>query len=148
MKAITRLVGIVALLCILVGCAVINAPNLPSFLAGESLPRIEVINTQTGQHGLATSDLDNLNELLDDLHLGDLTTAARVAAVAPTSSAYTIIAYEQAGVAWTVQVLDAPQSSRVYLSDALHPANSGIYPLKQAISGDDLAQFMRNYPAS
>jgi hypothetical protein len=111
MKIIIRLVGIVALLGALAGCSLFTAPNLPSFLASDSLTRIVVINNQTGQKGQASRNLDNLNELLNELHLGDLTTDARVAAPAPTSSVYTIIASDQAGVAWTVQVLDAPKAA-------------------------------------
>jgi hypothetical protein len=148
MKLIIRLVGIVVALVALVGCSGSNASHLPSFLASDSLTRIEVINDQTGQKGQASRDLDNLNELLNTLHLGDLTTDAREKAPEPTSSAYTIIASNQAGVVWTVRVLGSPESSRVYISDAVHSANSGIYQLKQSIRSDDLAQFIRKYPAS
>src|SRR5579883_1298476 len=133
MKGIIRLVGIVSALVTLVGCAGSNASNLPSFLTSDNLTRIEVINDQTKHKGQASRDLDNMNELLNMLHLGDLTTDAREKAPEPTSSVYTIVAYDQAGITWTVQVLSVPESSRIYMSDAVHPANSGIYPLKQAI---------------
>ena len=148
MNIIARLVGITAVLFALVGCSGINAPNIPSFLASDNLTRIEVINDTTGQKGLASKELDNLNELLNTLHLGDITADSRADAPEPTASVYTIVASDQAGVVWTVRVLNAPESNRVYISDAIHPANSGIYPLKQSIKSDDLAQFIHKYPAS
>src|SRR5438477_9881836 len=123
MKLIVHLAGVIVALVALAGCLGNNASNLPSFLTSDSLTRIEVINNQTGQKGQAARDLDNIDELLNMLHLGDLTTDAREKAPEPTSSGYTIIASNQGGVVWTIRVLGTPNSSRVYIRDAIHAAN-------------------------
>lgn len=148
MKLIVLLAGVMAALVALVGCLGSNGSNVPSFLTSDNLTRIEVINNQTGQKGQASKDLDNMNELLNMLHLGDLTTDARKGGPEPTASVYTIIASNQGGVVWTVQVPDTPESARVYIRDAMHSANSGFYQLQQPITSDDLTQFMHKYPAS
>jgi hypothetical protein len=136
--------GIVALAVLLVGC---GGGYVPSFLPGDNLSQIEVINNQTGQKGLATKAADNVYTLLYTLHLGDITADSRQDAPEPTNAVYTIIVHDATQVVWRVQVPDAPQSSRVYLNDAVHPANNGIYPLKQPIVIADLDQFVRSFPA-
>lgn len=98
-----------------------------TLLNNDSLTRIEVINNQTGQKGLASRDLDTMNELLNMLHLDDLTTRTHEKAPKPTSSAYTIVAYHQGQIVWTVRVLGIPTSLRVYIRGAIHKENSGFY---------------------
>jgi len=132
---------------LLAGCTVGNGSNIPAFLSG-SIIRIEVTDNQAGKKGVASKDQDNLNELLNILHLGDLTTDQRSNAPAPASAAYTVVAYTNAGEAWSLQVPDVPQSDRVYLHDDAHTANDGTYPLKQPIVAAELDQFIRKYPAS
>jgi hypothetical protein len=148
MNRIAHLVGIissiVAVALSLAGC---GGDNVPTFVRGDNLTQIEVINNQSGQKGLATKEADNLYALLDLLHLGDLTADTRQDATEPTTSVYTIVVHDATQVVWSVQVLDAPQSSRVYLNDVVHPANNGIYPLKQPIIIEDLNQFVRSSPA-
>jgi hypothetical protein len=148
MKVVVRFAGIVAVILALAGCAGINSPNVPSFLTSGNLARIEVTNNQNGHKGVASTQLDNINELLNVLHLGNIAADSRTNAPAPTASAYTLVAYDSSQVVWTLQIIDPQTSSHVYLSDALHPANSGVYPLKQSIVGSDLDQFIQKYPAS
>jgi len=145
MTLIARLSSALLILLMLAGC---GASNVPSFVAGESLQRIEVTNDQTGHKGVASKDNDNLNELLNLLHLGDITADSRSDAPVPTTSVYTVVAYDQSQSLWTVFVPDNPQSNRIYFSDAVHPDNSGIYSLKQPIQTADLDQFVQKYPAS
>lgn len=148
-KKVTRivhLVGVMTALVALTGCLT-TASNVPSFLTSDSLTRIDVMNTQTGQKGEASRDRDNMNELLNMLHLGDSTADTREKASEPTASMYTIIASTQQGVAWTVRVPGTTQSSRVYIRDTVHPEKSGFYQLQQPIMSNDLTQFIHKYPA-
>jgi hypothetical protein len=148
MKPIARVSGlvssIVAVALLLAGC---GRGNVPTFVSGDHLTQIEVINNQTGQKGLASQEADNLYALLDLLHLGDITADTRQDAPVPTTPVYTIVVHDATQVVWSVRVLDAPTSSRVYLNDTVHPANNGIYPLKQPIVIADLTQFVRRFPA-
>jgi hypothetical protein len=148
MKLITHMsmVAAVALVLalLLAGC---GGGNVPPFVTSDNLTRIEVTNDQNGQKGLASKEADNLNVLLNMLHLGDITASTRMDASEPTASAYTIVVHDSTGIVWSVRVLDAPQSSRVYLNDAVHLANNGIYPLKQPILIKDLDQFVQKNPA-
>jgi hypothetical protein len=146
MKAMV-LLGVVAGTLALGGCALITPPSVPSFLTSDNLTQIEVINNQTGQKGLASKEADNIYSLLGELHLGDITANTRTDAPEPPASVYIIIVHDATRVVWSVQVLDAPQSSRVYLNDAVHAANNGIYSLKQPILIADLDQFVRSFPA-
>jgi hypothetical protein len=66
----------------------------------------------------------------------------------PTTSVYTITVHDATQVVWSVRVLDSPQSSRIYLNDALHPEHNGIYALKQPIVIKDLDQFVQNNAAT
>jgi hypothetical protein len=127
--------------------AACGSGNVPSFVSSDNLTKIEITNEQTGQKGIASKEADNLYAFLDLLHLGDITSASRMDAPEPSASAYTIVVHDANQVVWSVQVLDSPQSSRVYLSDTLHPANSGVYPLKQPIIIKDLDQFVQKNPA-
>jgi hypothetical protein len=148
MKSIARrfgiVSGIVAVALLLAGC---GGGNVPPFVAGDHLTQIEVINNETGQKGLASQEADNLYALLDLLHLGDITADTRQDAPEPTLSVYTIVVHDATQIVWSVRILDAPQSSRVYLNDTMHPANNGIYPLKQPIIIEDLTQFVQHFPA-
>jgi hypothetical protein len=136
--------GIVAVVLLLAGC---GGGNVPPFVTGDHLTQIEVINNQTGQKGLASKEADNLYALLDLLHLGNITADRRQDAPVPTTAMYTIVVHDATQVVWSVRVLDAPQSSRVYLNDTMHPANNGIYPLRQPIIIADLHQFVQHFPA-
>lgn len=146
-KLIVSVAAMIAVLVMLVGCGG-SSSNLPSFLNSDRLTRIEVVNNQTGQKGQASKDLDNVNELLNMLHLDNLSPDTHKKASEPTSSTYTITGYSQGHVVWTIQVMDTPTSSRVYIHDGIHAANSGLYQLQQPIASEDLTQFIRKYPAS
>ena len=148
MKLIMRM-SIIALVALtLAGC---GGGNVPSFVTSDNLTRIEITNDQTGQKGVATKEADDLYAFLDLLHLGDLMAASREDAPEPDSSVYTIVVHDSSQVVWSIQVLDSPQSSRIYLKessriylkDEIHPENNGIYPLKQAIVIKDLDQFIQ-----
>jgi hypothetical protein len=141
--AIVSIIAPVALM--LAGC---GAGNVPSFVTSDNLTRTEITNDQTGLKGIASKEADNLYAFLDLLHLGDITVASRMDTSEPATSVYTIVVHDSSQVVWSVRVLDSPQSSRVYLNDALHPANNGIYPLKQPIIIKDLDQFVEKNPAS
>ena len=147
MKRLLRLaiVSIATMLTLLLaGC---GGGNVPSFVTSDNLTRIEITNDQTGQKGLATKEADNLYAFLDMLHLGDITAESRMDAPEPTTSVYTIVVHDSSQVVWSIRVLDSPQSSRIYLKDEIHPANNGVYPLKQAIVIKDLDQFVQKNPA-
>lgn len=148
MKRLLRLtiVGIVATTALLLaGC---GGGNVPSFVASDNLTKIEITNDQTGQKGLASKEADNLYAFLDLLHLGDITAESRMDAQEPTTSVYTITVHDATQVVWSVRVLDSPQSSRIYLNDALHPEHNGIYALKQPIVIKDLDQFVQKNAAT
>jgi hypothetical protein len=146
-KVIVRLAGVVAALLTPGGCALLNPPSVPSFLTSDNLTQIEVIDDQTGQKGLASKEADNLYSLLGTLHLGDITPDMRQDAPEPAAAVYTVVVHDATQVVWSVRVPDSPRSSQVYLNDAVHPANNGIYPLKQPILIADLDQFVRSFPA-
>jgi hypothetical protein len=145
MKLITRMSFIAAVALMLAGC---GGGNVPAFVTSDNLTRIEKTNDQTGQKGMATKEADNLYAFLDLLHLGDITAASRVDAPDPATSVYTIVVHDALQVVWSVRVPDSPQSSRVYLNDAVHPTNNGLYPLKQPILIKDLDQFVQKSPAT
>ncbi len=147
LKKLVLATCIAAALLTVAGCSISTSSNVPGFLSNDTVTQIVVTNNQTGQKGVASNNADNLNELLDTLHWGDLTTSMRTAAPQPTTSAYRLVAYDNTTVVWSLYVRGAPESSRVYISDATHPANSGDYPLKQPIKSSDLDQFISKYPA-
>src|ERR1700694_5627877 len=124
MKAFMLGAGIVVVLLTLVGCAGPNPPNVPSFLNSDAVTRIEITNDQTGQKGLASSDADNLNELLTMLHIGSIKADSRMSTPEPSASAYTLVARDSSQVLWVLRVLDSPTSNRIYLHDSVHPANT------------------------
>jgi hypothetical protein len=144
MKRLMRrsICAVVAL--ILAGC---GGGQVPAFVTRDNLTHIEVRNDQTAQTGVASKAADNLYAFLDLLHLGDITATSRMDTPEPTTSVYTILVHDSTQVVWSVRVLDSPQSSRVYLNDVVHPANNGIYPLKQPIIIKDLDQFVQKNPA-
>jgi len=139
-------IGLAAVLFTLGGCSLTSAPNIPGFLTSDHISQITVVNDHTDQQGIASQKADDLNVLLNYLNIGALTTAGRTAAVAPTTPAYTLTTYVNTSVVWTLLVLDTPTSSRVYISDAVHPGNSGLYTLSQAIKSSDLDQFISQNP--
>lgn len=145
MRLITRISFIAAVALMLAGC---GGGNVPSFVTSDNLTRIEITNDQTGQKGLASKEADNVYAFLDMLHLGGITAESRMDVQQPTTSVYTIVVHDSSQVVWSVQVLDSPQSSRIYLSDAIRPANNGIYPLKQPIFIKNLDQFVQKNPAT
>ena len=148
MKVKSALVGIglAVILLTLVTCSLTGAPNIPSFLTSDHISQIIVSNDHTGANGVASQKADDLNVLLNLLNIGGLTTSAREDAAEPTTSAYTLTTYVNTTVVWTLFVLDSPTSSRVYIHDAAHPGNSGIYPLAQPIKSSDLDQFISQNP--
>jgi hypothetical protein len=78
--------------------------------------------------------------------IGDITAASRHDAAAPTSAACAGIADDQARTVRTIQVLDSPQSRRIYVRDAVHPAHSGSFPWGQPRKIADLDQFVLKCP--
>jgi hypothetical protein len=54
--------------------------------------------------------------------------ASRVDAPESSASMYTLVVHDDNQVVWRVRVLDSPQSDCIYLDDAVHPANNGVYP--------------------
>ena len=145
MRLAVRAAIVAVLALLLAGCA---GGNVPSFVTSDNLTKIEITSDQTGQKGLATNEADDLYAFLDLLHLADLTSSSRQDAPEPTTSVYAIVVHDSSRVVWSAKVLDSPQSSRVYLNDAVHPANNGIYTLKQAIVIKDVDQFVEKNPAT
>lgn len=139
-------ISLAAVLCALGGCSLTGAPNIPTFLTSDHISQIVVVNDHTAHRGVASQKADDLNALLNNLNIGGLTTAGRTAAAEPATPAYTLTAYVNTSLVWTLLVLDTPTSSRVYIGDAVHPGNSGIYTLSQPIKSSDLDQFISQNP--
>jgi hypothetical protein len=135
--------GIAGLLILLSAC---GHQQVPSFTATKHITRAEVTNNLGGGTGIASPANDNLNELLNTLHLGDVTDATPKDATAPPAPGFTAVLYDHDSVALKILIPQAATATAVYIQDEADSTHTGTYALKHALKAADLQRFIPKYP--
>ena len=133
-----------AVAALLTAAAACSSAHPPAFDTG-GVTKIEITNNGNRAKVTASRAKDNLYELLDALHLGQLKASNRRQATAPTRPAYTAILYHDEDHTLTVDIPDTPTSSTVYVHDPAHPDHDGTYPVTDPVKAADLDTFIHKY---
>jgi len=128
---------------VLLTIAACGSPQLPSFIDSGKITRADL--TCLGKTATTDQSKDNLNELLNLLHLGDLTPGARTTGAPPDSPVCTVHLFEQEVPSFQVLIPAGAQTQEVYLRNETGPTNTGTYPLPMPIRAAELQGFVTKY---
>jgi hypothetical protein len=118
---------------------------VPSFIDASRLTKILLTSNATGRTSVATPGNDNVNELLNMLHLSDVSAGTK-SHQCESFIGFTVALFEGGKAVLKVSISRSPQTSSILLMDSTDDTRSGCYSLKHSIVAADLQGFINKYP--
>jgi hypothetical protein len=145
---VRRTCSLAILSVITLALAACGSEDVPRFINSSHISKVVLASTTSGRTSTATPAKDNVNELLNMLHLSDVTAGSKTHSAAPRTPGYTVVLYDRGKALLTVLIPKGQRISAIYLYDTTNSKRTGSYSLKHAIGSADLRGFIAKYPDS